>query len=215
MMTLTATPRTETGKAARTLLTDGKMPAVVYGPDREPQAVSIAAAEFSKILRHEGESTVVEVGGLGASFQALIKDIDRDPVTHEPRHADFYAIKKGAKVTVSVTLTFTGEAPAEKQGASIVKVMHELEVEADAAHLPHEIEVSVESLAQVGDQVHVKDIKLPSGVTTEADPEEVVALAQEIQQQAEETAETPDMSEIEVEQKGKADEEESTEGEKE
>jgi large subunit ribosomal protein L25 len=212
MMTLSVTPREAVGKAARTLIKDGKIPAVVYGPDREAAAVALDSAELGRILRHEGESTVVEVEGLGASFQALIKEIDRDPVTHQPRHADLYAIKKGAKVTVSVELTFIGEAPAEKQGASIVKVMHELEVEADPARLPHELEVSIETLAAVGDQLHVKDIKLPSGVTTDVDPEEVVALAQEVQQEAEETTAAPDMEAIEVEQKGKSEE---GEGEKE
>jgi large subunit ribosomal protein L25 len=216
MMTLSATPREEVGKAARTLIKDGKIPAVVYGPDRAAEAVTLDSAELSRVLRHEGESTVVEVAGLGGNFQALIKEINRDPVTHQPRHADLYAIKKGAKVTVTVELTFVGEAPAEKLGASIVKIMHEIEVEADPSHVPHALEVSVESLANVGDQIHVSDIKLPAGATINVDPEEVVALAQEVQQEAEEETAAPDMDAIEVEQKGKAEdgeEEEKKEGE--
>lgn len=213
MMTLSATPRESVGKASRALLTQGKIPAVVYGPDRKAEAVTLDSAELSRVLRHEGESTVVEIAGLGGNFQALLKEIDRDPVTHQPRHADLYAIKKGAKVTVTVEITFVGEAPAEKLGASIVKVMHEIEVEADPSHVPHALEVSVESLENIGDQIRVSDIKLPAGAVINLDPEEVVALAQEIQQETEEETAAPDMDSIEVEQKGKDDE--SEEGEKE
>lgn len=203
MITLNATTRTETGKASRRLRAEGRMPAVVYGPDHAAEHISLSITDFAKLLREEGESTVVELAGLGSSFQALVKDIDRDPVTNEPRHADLYAIKKGAKVTVSVPLSFTGESAAEKAGASIVKVMHELEVEADPSKLPHEIEVDISSLANVGDQLHVKDVKLPSGVVATEDGEEVVALAQEVEQEPEETTAAPDMGAIEVEQKGK------------
>lgn len=213
MITLHATKREETGKAARRLREDGKMPAIVYGPDHAAEPITVSLTDFTKILRDEGESTVVEISGLGAGFQALIKDIDHDPVTNQPRHADLYAIKKGSKVTVSVSLSFVGESAAEKAGASIVKVMHELEVEADPSHVPHELEVDVTALANIGDQIHVKDVVLPKGVTTEVDPEEVVVLAQEVQQEVEETTEAPDMDNIEVEQKGKADEEGEAAGE--
>lgn len=213
MITLNATKREETGKAARALRTDGKLPAVVYGPDHAAEPITLSLADFTKILRDEGESTVVELAGLGKNFQVLIKDIDHDPVSNEPRHADLYAIKKGAKVTVAVPLEFVGESAAEKGGASIVKVMHELEIEADPANLPHEIEVDISALANVGDQIHVKDVKLPHGVITTEEGEEVVALAQEVEQEPEEPVAAPDMASIEVEQKGKADEDETKEGE--
>jgi large subunit ribosomal protein L25 len=207
MNTLNATKRTETGKASRTLIANGKMPAIVYGPNHEAEPITLTLTDFTRILRNEGESTVIELAGLGANFQVLIQEIDRDPVTHQPRHADFYAIKKGAKVTVSVPLSFIGEAGATKLGASIVKVMHELEVEADPSKLPHEIEIDLEVLENIGDQIHVKDIKLPAGVVATLDGEEVIVLAQTTQEEPEESTEAPNMDDIEVEQKGKSDEE--------
>jgi large subunit ribosomal protein L25 len=211
MITLNATKREETGKASRHLIATGVMPAIVYGPDHAAEAISVSLTDFTKILRDEGESTVVEITGLGTTFQALIKDIDHDPVTSQPRHADLYAIKKGSKVTVSVSLSFVGESPAEKAGASIVKVMHELEVEADPSNVPHEIEVDISTLENIGDQIHVSDVKLPKGVTTAVDGDEPLVLAQEVQQEVEEETEAPDMANIEVEQKGKADGEEGSE----
>lgn len=211
--TLNATKRTATGKAARALLKDGQMPAVVYGPTHEAEAIQIPLADFTKVLRDEGTSAVLEVAGLGPSFQVLIHEVDRDPVTNQPRHADLYAIKKGAKVTVAVPLEFVGESFAVKSGANLVKVLHELEVESDPSKLPHQIEVDISALNAIGDQIHVKDLTLPAGVTATADPEEVVIIAQEVKEEAEEATAAPDMDAIEVEQKGKEEEAEGEAGE--
>lgn len=207
-ISLTATKREETGKAVARLIAAGSMPAVVYGPKQETVAITVSAREFDKVLRAAGESSVVELSGLGSPLQVLIHEVDRDPVTHAPRHADFYAIEKGAKVEVAVPLVFVGESPAAKQGASLVKVMHELEIEAEAANLPHEIEVDISVLANVGDQIHVSDLKLPKGVELKAEAEQVVALVQEVAVEEEAPA-AVDMSAIEVEEKGKKDEEEA------
>jgi len=184
------------------------MPAVVYGPKQEATPISLSVAEFTKILRDEGESTVFDLEGLGKSMQVLIHDVDRDPVTNVPRHADLYAIEKGAKVEVSVPLTFVGESMAVKTGANLVKVLHELPVECAPADLPHEIEVDVAALAAVGDQIAVGDLTLPKGVIAQVEAEDVVALAQEVAVE-EESTESVDMSAIEVEKKGKDEEAEA------
>lgn len=204
-MTLTAAARETTGKAAgRELAKDGRIPAVVYGPKQEATSISLAVSEFKKVLRDAGESSVIELAGLGAPLQVLIHDVDHDPVTGTPRHADLYAIEKGAKVEVAVPLSFVGESPAVKAGANLVKVMHELPIEADAANLPHEIEVDISVLAAEGAQIHVSDLKIPHGVTVQAEADEVVALIQAVEVEAEEeTVAAPDMDAIEVEKKGK------------
>lgn len=211
-ISLTATKREETGKRAKRLLEDGIMPAVVYGPKQEATPVSLPLRDFEKVLREEGESSVIELSGVGSPLQVLIHDIDRDPVTHVPRHADFYAIEKGAKVEVAVPLVFIGESPAVKAGASLVKVLHELEIEAEAANLPHNIEVDISGLAEVGSQIHVSDLNLPKGVEAQVEGEQVVALIQEVEVEEESPTAAPDMDAIEVEKKGK-EEEGATEGE--
>jgi len=205
MNTLAAEPRTITGKAVKDLLTQDLMPAVVYGPKQEALPVSIGLLAFKRLLREGGETSVIDLTGLGKTVQVLIHEVDRDPITSSPRHADFYAIEKGAKVEVAVPFSFIGESPAVKAGGSMVKVMHELAISADAAKLPHEIEVDISGLAQVGDQIHVKDLTLPNGVTTEIEGDEVVALIQEVAIE-EENTEGPNMEAIEVEQKGKGEE---------
>lgn len=208
-ITLNAQPREVTGKASRRLVNEGLMPAVVYGPKQESTNVSLSLQEFKKILRDAGESSVIDLQGLGKGLQVLIHNVDVDPVTSQPRHADLYAIEKGAKVQVAVPLSFVGESMAVKLGANIVKVMHELNIEADPSKLPHEIEVDISALAAVGDQIHVKDLAIPAGVTVEDDADEVVALAQEIEVEAEAETAPVDMDAIEVEAKGKAEDEES------
>jgi large subunit ribosomal protein L25 len=187
------------------------MPAVVYGPKQETIAISLSLLDFKRILREEGESTVIDLEGLGKPMQVLIHEVDRDPVTENPRHADFYAIVKGSKVEVAVPLLFIGESAAVKAGANLVKVMHELEIEAGAADLPHEIEVDISALENIGDQIHVSDIKLPKGVTTKIEGEEVVALTQEVEVESEEPTAGPDMDAIEVEKKGKTEDAEEAE----
>jgi len=212
-ITLAAAKREETGKAFRKLSQEDRIPAVVYGPKHKAEHVSLSLHEFKKVLRDAGESTVIELTGLGKNVQVLIHEVDRDPVTTLPRHADFYAIEKGAKVEVAVPLTFVGESFAVKTGANLVKVMHELPIEAEAANLPHDIEVDISVLNAVGDQIHVKDLKLPTGVTVTVDEDEVVALIQEVEQEPEEEVAAPDMDAIEVEKKGKEEGEEKKVGE--
>lgn len=202
MHTLAVTPRTETGKRE-----DGQMPAVVYGPKQDATPVTVNAREFERVLKQAGESTVIELTGLGSPVQVLIHEVDRNPVTTLPRHADFYAVEKGAKVEVAVPVTFEGEAPAVKLGGNLVKVMHEIEVEAAPANLPHEIVVDLSALKEIGDQIRVADIKAPAGVEIKSDAEEVIVLAQEATQEEETEGAAPDMSAIEVEQKGKGEEE--------
>lgn len=209
MITLEAQTREITGKRAGSVLAkEGRIPAVLYGAKREALSISLPLADFKKVLRDAGESSVIEISGLGSGVQALIHEVDLDPVTNLPRHVDFLAVAKGAKVEVAVPFTFIGEAPAVKAGARLVKVMHELEVSADAAHLPHEIEIDISTLENDGDQIHVRDIKLPKGVESLIDGAEVVVLTQIAEEEPAEAV-TLDIASIEVEKKGKMEEPEA------
>jgi large subunit ribosomal protein L25 len=206
-ISLAAQKRDITGKRSKRLLSDGVLPAVVYGPKQETLTIGLEARAFEKVLRDSGESSVIELTGLGSPIQVLIHEVDHDPVTSRPRHADLYAIEKGAKVEVAIELSFVGESPAVKAGATLVKALHELEIEAAPADLPQEIEVDLSVLAEIGAQIRVEDLVLPKGVTAKADPDQVVVLVQEVEVEEEAPAAAVDMSAIEVEKKGKEDEE--------
>lgn len=208
MLTLSVEKR-EGGAKAAAVRRGGFIPAVVYGAHQEATPVAVDARTFEKILREAGEATIVSITGLGEPIPTLIHEVDLDPLTNRPRHVDFYAVTKGEKVEVAIPLEFVGESPAVEAGANLVKVMHELEVEADPMNLPHTISVDISLLAALGDKIHAKDLVLPHGTTLVTPPEEVVALVQEVVEEKEEVA-PADISAIEVEKKGK--EEEAAEG---
>lgn len=207
MLSLSAQTRNPAEKLD-TLRRSGKMPAVFYGKVEKSTPISVSERDFKKILREAGESTIVTLDVEGEKKEALIHDIDVDPVTGAFRHADFYVVEKGKAVQVHVPIEFDGVAPAVKElGGVLVKVLHELEIEAMPKDLPHEIKVSVETLVTFESQLHAKDIVLPSGVTLITDPEEVVVLVAQPKEEKEEEAAPIDLSSIEVEKKGKKEEE--------
>ena len=204
MTTLAVQKREKAGPKARALRRAGSIPAVVYGAHQASTPITVDARAFEKALEAAGESTIVSLEGLGTALPTLIHEVDLDPVLHTPRHVDFYAVTKGQKVEVAVPLVYVGESLAVKDGANLVKVLHELEVEADPVNLPHELEVDISSLAAVGDQIHAGEVRLPAGVTLITDPEEVILLIQEVEEEPEEVAAPADLSAIEVEGKGLA-----------
>jgi large subunit ribosomal protein L25 len=195
----------EVGVSAAKVRSAGSIPAVVYGAHHESTPISVKAQAFQKILREAGEATIVSLSGLGEPLPTLIHQVDVDPITSAPRHVDFYAVTKGEKVEVAIPLVFINESPAVEAGANLVKVLHEIEVEADPMNLPHDIQVDLSLLKALGDRIHARDLALPAGVTLAEDPEEVVALTQEVVEEKVEEA-PADLSSIEVEKKGKEDE---------
>lgn len=214
MFQLEVEKREDRGKAAARSRSEGKIPAVFYGPKEKATAISISARDFAKVWHEVGESTVIELSGVGDKKEALIHDVSIDVVSEKPLHVDFYIIEKGKKIQVRVPLEFEGVAPAIKDhGAILVKVLHELEIEVLPKDLPHALSVDISTLANFDSQIHVRDIKLPSDVKTSVSLDEVVALVTEAKKEEEEeiTEEAPDLASIEVEKKGKQEGEEKKE----
>jgi len=163
MLSLTVEKRADVGKldAVRAA---GLMPAVFYGPKEASTSISIPMAEFKKVWKKAGESSVIILKDGATEHEALIHEVDKHPLTGEPRHADFYVIEKGKKVTVNVPLIYAGVSPAVKdKGGILVKVHREVEVEAAPRDLPHELTVDIAKLIELNDVIHAKDIVLPKG----------------------------------------------------
>jgi large subunit ribosomal protein L25 len=209
-MKLQAQPREKTGtKAAKALRETGAIPAVVCGEVKETLHITLQTKEFEKVWREAGESTLIDLSGVGNTLSVLIQGVDVDPVYGQPIHADFYAVNANETIEVAVPLVFTGVAPAEKElGGTLIKVLYEIEVEALPKDLPHEIEVDTSALKTFDDQIRVEDIKLPKGVTARTAADEVVALVQEAKEE-EIPTEAPDVASVEVEKKGKEEPEET------
>ncbi len=186
----------------------GNVPAVVYGAGISNTSISIPAISFEKVLKIVGESSTLVLDIEGEKVDVLVHEVQYEPVRGYAIHVDFLAIDMSKPVQVAVQLSFVGVSPAEKGGlGTLVKVLHEVEIEALPKNLPNEIEVSLDTLVTLENQIHVKDIVLPQGVTMITDGEEVVALVAEQKEESEES--TPvDLASIEVEKRGKKEEEE-------
>jgi len=210
---LNVTKREERGKKLAAMRAEDRVPAVVYGKKQEATAITLDRAELDKLFRDGEESTIITLSGIGDDIEALIHDVEFNPVKGGVQHVDFYAVERGKELTTEVSLEFEGEAPAIKLGGSLTKVMHELEVTCRPSALPSHLTVDVSSLVDFDAQIKVKDIVLPEGVKTEVDPEEVVALVSEVKEEEETPVEQVDMDAIEVEEKGKGEEEEEKTGE--
>jgi len=202
MITLTVEKREATTKLAD-LRKQGFIPAVFYGHKQPATSISIKMADFMKVWKQAGESSVINLKGKDLDHEVLIQSIDLNPVTDIVRHADFYVIEKGKKVKVNIPLEFIGVAPAVKDlGGILVKVLHELEIEAMPKDLPHDLKIDVSSLATFESRIQAKDVVLPAGVTLITKPEEAVASVAQAVEEKEEVAPV-DLTAIEVEKKGK------------
>ncbi|HYU53250.1 MAG TPA: 50S ribosomal protein L25/general stress protein Ctc [Gemmatimonadaceae bacterium] len=173
-----ATARENTGKgAARTLRSQGQVPAVIYGHDREPQALSLNARDLDKLLGHiQAESTVIEVTVGGQTSKTLIREIQRHPIRRQILHVDFQALVAGEKVTVSIPIVLNGIAEGVRlEGGVLDHTLRELEIEVDPSNIPDRFELDVTNM-MIGDSLHVSDIKVPEGVEVLDDPETSVAV---------------------------------------
>lgn len=187
MLTITATAR-DTSKTGDTLRAEGKVPAVMYGPKMKPVSITIDSIPFQKVWRSAGESTIVSVTGVDGAHDVLIHDVQVDPLRMDPVHVDFYAFDKTKKLTATIPLRFVGTAPAEKAGAVLVKVIHEIEIEVLPAELPSAIEVDVTKLAAIDDHVTVADLPLPPSAVASLSAEEIIATIAEAKEEVIDTA---------------------------
>lgn len=206
---LSATLRDVKKESPGALRKKGLIPSIFYGKKQKSTAIEILASEFSKAWKTAGESSVVTLKIGNDIFDCIIHDVDLDPIKNIPRHADFYVFEKGQKLKIKVSIEFVGVSPAVKDlGGVLVKVLHELEIEASPKDLPHHIEVDISNLVNFESRILAKQIKLPVGVDLVTGKEEVVASVYEPKEEKIEEAPTaPDLSTIEVEKKGKKEEE--------
>lgn len=186
----------------------GELPAVFYGSGKTTTSISVSKIDFKKVWEKAGESSTVKVSTSDGDVDVLIHEVQTDPVTSEPIHVDFLVIDMNKKIKVEVALEFTGISEAVKSGLGIlVKVLHEVEIEALPKDLPHNLVVDISKLATLDSQVLVSDIALPAGVTMITKGSDVVASIAEQKEEKEEVVAPVDLSAIEVEKKGKKEEE--------
>jgi len=187
---LSAKARDNGGKGvARKLRSEGRIPAVVYGHGRDPQALSIPTRELERLLDHiSAESTVIDLDIDGKGSRTLIREIQRHPFKRQILHVDFQELVAGEKITVNIPVILVGVPDGVRMDGGVLdQVMRELEVEVDPSNIPNHIDVDVTKLT-IGTSVHVRDITLPEGVESMDDGDATICVVSAPRAAVEETA---------------------------
>src|SRR4051794_9267492 len=166
-------------RPARRLRAAGKVPAVLYGHGIDPQALAIDARELRNALTGEaGLNALITLKVDSDSHLAMARHLQRHPVKGSVDHVDFVIVRRDEIVTAEVPITLVGEATAVNQEGGIVEQqIFSLTIKATPLNIPSGLEADISGLI-IGEAVRVGDVKLPSGVETEVDPEDAVVVGQ-------------------------------------
>lgn len=174
-VTINAERRSGTGKgAARQLRRHGKVPAVIYGHGREPEALIVSASELDKALVGiAAESTVIDLAVDGTPVTTLIREIQRHPTRKTILHVDFYEVHAGEKIHVGVPIRLEGSPDGVRNSGGVLEqFLREVEVEVFPKDIPDHVALDVTDLG-VAHSLHVSDLELP-GIRILDDPEATI-----------------------------------------
>jgi large subunit ribosomal protein L25 len=175
---LNATARSGNGTGdARKLRALGNVPAVIYGHGRQAQSLTIITREIDRLLSTvSAGSTVIELTVDGKTARTLIREIQRHPVKRNIVHVDFQELVAGEKITVNIPLRFTGTADGVRNSGGILEeTMHQVHLRLDPSSIPDHVDVDVTPLT-IGHSIHIRDLKLPEGVTILDEPGATVCV---------------------------------------
>ncbi|MCF7795015.1 50S ribosomal protein L25 [Patescibacteria group bacterium] len=186
-MKLKAQPRVKKEK-----LDHKTIPAVVYGSSIESKSIKLDKVEFEKVYDIVGESSLIDLAlDDDKVVKVLVKEVQKHPFKNIIYNVDLHQVDMSQKITTEIPLEFVGESRAEKEeGALIMKNLDTVEVECLPADLVNHIEVDLSSLNDINDSIHVKDLKVPSGMEILQEADEVVVSAIEPKEEEEEPVES-------------------------
>jgi large subunit ribosomal protein L25 len=174
-----ATARPSVGKgAARAERRAGRVPAVIYGDNKPPLAISVDDKELRlRILAGRFLTTIFDIELDGTKHRVIPRDYHLDPVRDFPIHVDFLRLGQGATIRVSVPLHLKNAetAPGVKRGGTVNIVTHTVDLEAEADSIPQFIEADIGAL-DIGSSLHLSDIVLPKGVKVIASRDDVTLV---------------------------------------
>ncbi|OLS34144.1 50S ribosomal protein L25/general stress protein Ctc [Bacillus sp. MRMR6] len=158
----------------RKIRSAGNIPAVIYGKKVASKPVMVSSADLLKTIRSVGRNGVISLNIDGASQDVILSDYQEDFIKKEIIHADFLAVDKSSKITVSARLALTGEAAGVKDGGVLQQPVHELSITATPSEIPQQIEMDVTNL-QVGETLTIADLLYQGSFTINHEADEVIA----------------------------------------
>ncbi len=203
---LKATHRMVLGKKTRFLRRQRITPAHLYGRGVSSVALQCDTDELVNLVAHAGKTRLINLEVNGEKPKSVfVREIQRDVITRELLHIDFYQVKRTEKIAVDVPIVLVGEAPALKfKGRMLVHGINSLSVECLPTNVPPQIDIDITQLEEVEQAIHVKDIVLDPEITVHADPEQLVAKISKVmvKEEVEEVAKVEE--EALAEEEGKA-----------
>jgi large subunit ribosomal protein L25 len=170
--------RKVTGRKVKKLRREGVLPANIYGKNIKSQAVQLDLKSFLPVFQEVGETGVVNLRlkGETKTRPSLIHNVQFDPVTGRPLHADFYQVSLKEKVTAGIPIELVGESAAVKEKIGIlIQPLDEIEVEALPTDLPEKFELDIGKLKEINDMLTVADLEVPKGVKILTVTKEILA----------------------------------------
>lgn len=166
-------------RAVRRLRRAGKVPGVIYGRGTDPIPVAVVARELRIALNGEaGSNQLLSLDTGSGTYLTLAREMQRHPVAQTVTHVDFVIVRRDEVISAEVPVNLVGEAIEVHHGDGLVEQqMFSLTVNALPGAIPSAIEADISGLT-IGDQIRVSDLVLPSGVTTDVDPDTAVAIGQ-------------------------------------
>jgi len=173
---VSATLRTAVGTGAvNRLRKAGSIPAVVYGKGRDNQNIQVDTKTFTKVIfGSASDNILVNLQIDGAKQLALVQEVQHDHLKGGITHVDFHAIKEDEEIHAAIPVVLFGEAAGAKFGGMLELLLHSVEVRCLPKDLPEKITVDISHL-NVGEGVHISDLKLPEGVRAKLDGHVIVA----------------------------------------
>lgn len=177
-ITLTAeTGRPIGSRSSRRLRTEGKVPAVVYGADTEPTAISVQWSDLrAALITDAGMNALITLDVDGDERLTIVKDMQRHPVRRDVTHVDFIVIDRNKAIDVDVPIVLEDTEGDHLAGLVVDQQLFSLAISAKPGSIPNELVVSAAKLT-LDEPVRVGDIDLPEGVELNADPEEAIVTA--------------------------------------
>lgn len=209
-LALQAAPRKILGKKSRFLRRQGITPTHLFGHDLKSLALQCDSKELQQLIARAGMTRLIDLK-LDTEKQprsVFIREIQRDVVTQQLLHVDFYQVKKGEKIAVDVPIVLVGEAPAMKlKGRMLIHGITSLSIECLPGDVPPRVEVDLSRLEEVEQPIHVKDIRLGPDIVVHTDPEQLLVKVSEVVVKVEEEAVPEEVEAEEVAAKAEAEEE--------
>ncbi len=174
---LKVTTRTTSGKKTRFLRREGITPAHLFGQGLESVAVQCQTIDLRRAIAQKGTTRLMglKLDGEREARNVFIREIQRDALSGELIHVDFYQVNEKRKIRVAVPVVLVGDAPAAKLKNSIIEqLMNEVEVESLPGELPPQIEVDISPLVGANQALYVSDIKTKPGVAIMAAMEQLI-----------------------------------------